>query len=185
MKRLLLLPFLTLPALADNFVPVPFQLNPGAPADATQVMADLNSLTANGNAAIVALQAQMAAKGVGLPIPSGTLAPFYLFTCPVGWTDLNTEFFGGYFLRGLSGSYTWGAAAASSFASHYHALGSSYISAVGAATSGQQWFAGIYHAVPLVSFTGGGYNTSGGMTSGNIASETRPKNVALLYCYKN
>ena len=165
------------------FSTLPFNLTAGQVADATQVNANLNSIAANGNAAIVALQAQLAAKGVGLPIPSGTIAPFYaLSVCPAGWTSFSTTA-GGYFIRGAGGGYTFANTALSSYASHYHQSASSFVNS-SSTTALQAYVSGAknYGASSVSCCVGA---AGGTMASGNAATETRPVNVALLYCVKS
>lgn len=182
MRRLFALLFLAAPAQAQTyFVPVPFTLTGGTAADATQVMADFNSEIANGNTAVTALLAQMAAKGVGLPIPSGFTSYFNLASCPTGWTD-DGGGVGGYFVKGAAaGGSDFGANNSSHFQDHVHSYNQQYITSTGnlvMENNGGNNHTSYYSA----NYYGG--TTTGGMAGGG-GTETRPKNIALLICKKN
>jgi hypothetical protein len=88
--------FLPIATHAQQFVQVPYVFQAQTVANASQVMADFNSVINNGNAVAAALQTQISAV---VPLPSGALVFFYLAACPSGWTQ-NTAW-AGRFVRGL------------------------------------------------------------------------------------
>ncbi len=106
-------------------------------------------------------------------VPAGTIAAFALTACPSGWTEYTAA--RGRFLRGIdngagndpSGTRAPGATQADDFKSHTHPGGPWVYNAHGPNGSGV--------------YLNGGY----GLTSGVGATggaETRPKNVAVLFC---
>jgi hypothetical protein len=127
----------------------------------------------------------------GRTVPTGAVMPFNLATCPTGWTEYTPA--RGRFIRGIdngagndpSGTRALENVQADSFQGHHHSITFSVDST------------GLPNIWPYMS---NGYSssaensTSEGATSpvtdgtnGNprTANETRPKNVALLYCVKN
>ena len=116
-------------------------------------------------------------------VPSKAVMAFNLSACPPGWSAANgsggTVNLVGYFIRGLDTSgvvdptpRTLGSIEAYAVQSHSHG----------------------YNAPSSVGFIYGGGSTGGvtgqigantGGPSGNVSTETRPVNVALLYCQKN
>lgn len=107
-------------------------------------------------------------------VPTGAIMAFDLTTCPSGWSEYTPA--RGRFLRGIdngagndpSGTRAPGNVQADELKSHNHAAGQSGIGN----TSGSNWF--------LRSDVG---NTTA--TSSTGGAETRPKNVAVLYCRKD
>jgi hypothetical protein len=127
-------------------------------------------------------QFELVSNAANAGVPSGAVEAFYLSSCPSGWLPANgssgTINMVGYFIRGLDTGAVVDPTA--------RTLGS---------IEGQQ-LQDHTHTVPIVStgFTGGtgvsylgmnnGTTTSSVPTSGNHGTETRPVNVALLYCQK-
>ena len=126
---------------------------------------------------------------VGGPVPSGAVMAFYLSSCPSGWSAANgagsTVNMVGYFIRGLDPSGAidpiargLGSYEADAVQEHTHsALGGSFLEA--GTGSGPGFGTGSTYAPT----SGAGY--TGAMATGTSSTETRPKNIALLYCQKN
>ena len=131
----------------------------------------------------------------GSSVPAGTVAAFNLTTCPAGWIPAdgtnNTKDLRGVFIRGMesfnagatstttdpdrSGSNTLGSYQGDMYASHNHTF-----TVTGAPMS-------IYYGGTNMA---NGYGTfdvgwMGGTIGYNGGNETRPKNVALLFCQKD
>ncbi|MFN8370529.1 MAG: hypothetical protein U0T83_07905 [Bacteriovoracaceae bacterium] len=116
----------------------------------------------------------------GQSIPTGAIMAFESTTCPTGWTEYTTA--RGRFLRGIdngagndpSGTRAPGATQTDAFQGHWHG---EYTSANAGAESG--FYAASSGAgrsssqAPISDGTNGAPRT---------ATETRPKNVAVLYC---
>lgn len=128
---------------------------------------------------------------------SGEIAAFDLAACPEGWTPYGPS--SGRFLRGrcisgqacddADGTRSAGSAQGDAVAAHNHKVrmaaglgslsnGSAYVVGSGPTMSAYQAF-----------YTGTGgssyYGAGAEITGTTSASETRPKNVAVLYCRKN
>jgi hypothetical protein len=119
--------------------------------------------------------------GGGSSVPAGTVAAFNLTTCPSGWIPADgtsgTVDLRGYFIRGygtntdgtVSGAF--GVTQADAFKAHTHSIASMRT-----------------YGLPSV---GGSHNfyakDSGTVTTSSVGdnTETRPKNVALLFCQKD
>ena len=125
----------------------------------------------------------------GGSIPTGAVMAFNLSTCPSGWIPADgnnsTVDLRGYFVRGLGTnsdgtvSGALGVKVADAFKSHTH----SYVDATtnGSTQSGDYvWGSG---KSSFRANSGPTYN--GGTTGATGDTETRPKNIALLYCQKN
>jgi hypothetical protein len=97
MKRMILLALLlSAPCGAQEFSPVPYVFAPNTVANASQVMADFQSVVNNGNSVAAALASQIATV---TPPPSGAIVFFYLASCPTGWTLQSA--WNNLFIRGL------------------------------------------------------------------------------------
>lgn len=189
-KWLLLVPFLAFagcdlePVMAQvvYFTAPPFTLVNGAVIDATQVMGDFNRIVSDGNTAYANFLAQIASLS-GTPTPAGAVVPFNLSACPTGWVASNgsggTVDLRGKFVRTTTGSPAVGTVQADQIINHFHQvpgafIGSLTISTLAITTSSSIFFTSAQ----------GSAMTVGAPNSGNHGSETRPKNVALLYCQK-
>lgn len=168
-------------AQAQSFTTVPFIFIFGQPANASQVMADFQSVVNNGNAVANYINSQIAAV---TPPPSGSLIYFNLASCPAGWALVN---YGTNFARGLDlgrGQDTTGTAQGGSEATtvqdHIHSTSP------------------VVYTIGNVLITPGGSSTRAFMASSSFATspqtgapsvtagtEARPKNVSLLLCSKN
>jgi hypothetical protein len=176
------------PASAQYFSAPPAVLVNGSTASAAQVMLDLNRIISDGNSAYAGVNAAIAAF-TPLTVPTGMVLPFNLSACPGGWIESNgtsgTVNLQGYFPRIYNtggGPYDFGHAQnvvqGDSYISHAHDIGGSPVT-----------FLNFFTA--HTSNTGGGYVTSigsasgtSGANSGVYGSETRPVNIALLFCQK-
>ena len=172
------------PALAQTpFQAVPFTLQGGKPADMTQVMANFQSLVANGNSSLSLLNNALAA--VAAP-PTTMLMYFNLAACPTGWTQAAAAF-NGYFLRGADNGRgldplgTPGMQETPQFQDHTHSGPGSVV--VSVATANLNHSGGASNS--FVTSTSCCSSGTGGMSSGTSGTETRPVNVALLLCQKN
>ncbi|HDL02384.1 MAG TPA: hypothetical protein ENH20_00955 [Candidatus Pacearchaeota archaeon] len=113
-------------------------------------------------------------------LPTGSIMSFYLDTCPLGWIPSDgtggTPDLRGAFVRGMDGdengrdvSRTLGDFQEDDFESHRHSISqygngdSNNVVRVGESNS--------FQGTSYTAYTGG--------------TETRPKNVALIYCMKN
>ena len=118
-------------------------------------------------------------------VPSGAVMAFNLASCPAGWSAANgsggTVNLVGYFIRGLDAAGTvdptpraLGSVEAHAVQNHSHSISPATVLVGG----------GPYLGGGSIGFVGGTISV-GNMNTGNAASETRPVNVALLYCQKN
>ena len=124
-------------------------------------------------------------------VPAGMVAPFNLAACPSGWTVMDgtaaSPDMRGYFVRGLDtgGAVDPGRVLASlqqdQVQNHTHGAPGSGAFLGNSSVFGTLW------STFATSAGGNLYQSAvtGQMTSGNAGTETRPKNVALLYCVKN
>jgi hypothetical protein len=113
-------------------------------------------------------------------VPAGAVMAFYLSSCPAGWLPANgssgTINLVGYFVRGLDTggvvdptARTLGSIEAHQLQDHTHTVPGAAAGTTGG--GGAAWL-------------NPGPTTTSTPTSGNHGSETRPVNVALLYCQK-
>lgn len=131
-------------------------------------------------------------SGTGDGVPAGTIAAFNLDSCPTGWTladgSNGTPDLRGQFVRGIDvgatgvdpdGERTLGDSQGDAIGSHTHTFN----------MGGSGGWGGLgpqnnYAQTSWIS--GAGQVDDGFTTTGTVgaSSETRPKNVALLYCMK-
>ena len=126
-------------------------------------------------------------------VPAGAVMPFNLSSCPTGWSaadgSASSVDLRGYFVRGLDtgGSVDPGRSLATTQQdqfqnhTHTHASVNGFMDWYGTSTGGTYTYQNGTGA-------SGSFNvdaTTGYASNGNTGSETRPKNVALLYCVKN
>jgi hypothetical protein len=119
--------------------------------------------------------------GVGVGVPAGAIMAFNLTTCPSGWVPADgtngTPDLRGSFIRGVgtnsdgTASGAFGVKQVDDFKSHSHTLNGGPM--------------GIYFGGTNMANGYGRFDVSGAMSIGNTGgTETRPKNVALLYCQR-
>jgi len=117
--------------------------------------------------------------GAQITIPSGAVIPFDLDACPAGWTEYAPAY--GRFVRGVdksgesrdpAGERAIGSVQADELRTHTHTYtymqGDNNVDGVDSATT---------HS--------GEHHNEQGQTGAAGGAETRPKNVALLFCRKN
>ncbi|NBV54547.1 MAG: hypothetical protein EBR79_02410, partial [Proteobacteria bacterium] len=119
---------------------------------------------------------------MGVGIPAGTISAFASTTCPTGWSEYTAA--RGRFLRGIdngagndpSGTRSPGNTQADAYQAHTHnfAGGSNAIGTGTVAPGGQSGNAFLFDAAAIMA--------SG---TGNTSTETRPKNVAVIFCQFN
>jgi hypothetical protein len=148
--------------------------------NANAVMQNFNQVISDGNTVFNNFSAQIAAMP-GAGIPAKAIVAFNLVACPTGWVTADgtggTPDMRGYFVKATGG--TVGTIQSSSqIIDHTHMIVGEYIASL--VTSS---YNATFGSNPVA--TGGGsFSSVGNMTSGS-ASETRPKNIALLYCMKS
>jgi len=182
MKRLLAIFLFVTPAAAQYFSSPPETLVNQTTTDATKMMTNFNRIVSDGNTTFNAFEAQIAAiSGGGAATPAGAVVPFNLSVCPSGWIPSDgtagTRDMRAYFARATGGSPAIGTFQAAQFVDHTHTIMGSYVTSISGMNSNA--FTG---AIPRMS--GAPSITLGAPTGANVGSETRPKNVALLYCQK-
>lgn len=119
----------------------------------------------------------------GMVLPSGAIMAFDLASCPSGWSEYTAA--RGRFLRGIdsagtadpSGTRVAGGVQEDAFQGHQFVTGVTVVAGA------------VYNVSPRQE--GGGSGSTGAPTvlgsygTPRLASETRPKNVAVLFCRKN
>ena len=117
-------------------------------------------------------------------LPTGAIMAFDLATCPTGWSEYTPAY--GRFLRGIdksgtgidpAGTRTAGNVQADELRSHSHPF-----------TDGAEWrvtsgIGGAYGLMNQGNFSGP--SNRAGVVGATGGAETRPKNVAVLYCRRN
>jgi hypothetical protein len=162
---------------------VPYVFVGGTQANASQVMADFQSVVNNGNAVAVSLASQIAAATIA-PIPVGAIMFFNLAVCPSGWTQqaaYNSLFIRGLDLgRGMDPGNTLGQIETDVMQGHAHST-SNIVTGTGTASILQ----GDNPAFLFFSSSNSSDPVTGNPTTGAHGAETRPANVSLLLCKKN
>lgn len=148
--------------------------------NANTVMQNFNQVITDGNTVFNNFEAQLAAMPGG-GIPAKAIVPFNLVACPAGWVTADgtggTPDMRGYFVK-ATGSTVGVIQTPSQFLDHTHPIVGEYFAS--------------FQTITLLVQTGGNpiatgsatYSSVGNMSSGS-ASESRPKNIALLYCMKS
>ncbi len=127
--------------------------------------------------------------GISGGTPTGAIMAFDLATCPTGWSEYTPA--RGRFLRGIdngagndpSGTRVAGNVQADAFQGHWHDFWSQQNSTAGSTTGG--------YLTDYTNQSKNNYNkardaaSDGTNGTPRTATETRPKNVAVLYCRKN
>jgi len=123
-------------------------------------------------------------------IPSGFIGAFYLSSCPSGWKPANgasgTPDLRGVFVRGLDSGRGvdsgrgLGTYQADLFKSHYHITPAN--GHVKYSYNGKTSVAAVGTAIRGANYESSGWDYPSRNSGG---AETRPKNVALLYCMKS
>lgn len=174
--------------ISSAFSPSPVNLSAYStipPAEAP--MADFNQIIADGNTAFTNLQTQITNFSGGGSVPSNAIVAFWAVACPTGWVAADgtggTPDMRGYFASiGLAGSIS-GTHIADTLFPHQHNFGPMPLFATTFNTNTMAFPSTGSIAYSNSVTTGGG--TIGNATTGNFGTETRPKNVALLYCMKS
>ena len=180
-KRLSLAVLLISSAQAQTFSAVPYVFVGGTQANASQVMADFQSVVNNGNAVAASLASQIASI---TPPPSGAIMFFNLAVCPAGWTQqaaYNSLFIRGLDLgRGMDPGNTLGQIETDVTQDHAHST-SNIVTGTGTNNITQGG------ASAFLFFTSSNSTdlAIGNPTTGAHGAETRPANVSLLLCQKN
>jgi len=171
-------------AQAQTFSAVPYVFVGGTQANASQVMADFQSVVNNGNAVAASLAAQIAAVTTA-PIPVGAIMFFNLAVCPSGWTQqaaYNSLFIRGLDLgRGMDPGNTLGQIETDVTQDHFHTT-SNIVTGVGTNNITQGGASAFLFFTPVTTSTD---LAVGNPTTGAHGAETRPANVSLLLCQKN
>lgn len=153
---------------------------------AAPVNKDFAQIVSDGNIAFASIQTQINGFSGGGTVPSNAVVPFYSSLCPAGWHAADGS--GGY--PDLRGRFVMGGAAgtigagpvADNYAAHQHQVTTGLFgSNDGTGSILFQGSGGSLGYTTSVSFGGG---TVGNAVNGNFGTETRPKNIALLYCVK-
>ncbi len=168
---LLLIPLLV-------FAEIPFSFNPGDVVSASQI-----------NANFAALKAEIddARDDIKTAVPNGTIAAFFLTTCPTGWIAADgtngTPDLRGMFLRGRNDVGTGTRADGWQDPDGLRALG---------AAQGDQFRSHTHSYRGAAREDGGGFGNALDLWIGETkdttpagGNETRPKNVALTFCMRS
>jgi hypothetical protein len=169
---------------ASPFSPPPRVLSNLVVPDANVMMANFNRIISDGNAAFNVLQAAITAASGLAAMPAGAVVPFNLTICPSGWVVADgtggTVDMRGRFARITTGSPAVGTVQADQFIDHTHTITGPFV----VSSSGTQAVccatAGVNPVISNVI-----YMSVLGAIGANVGTETRPKNVALLYCQKS
>lgn len=171
------------PVLAQTvyFSSPPFTLVNGSTTSGPAIMGNFNRVVSDGNTAYTNFLALISGLS-GAPTPAGAVVPFNLSACPAGWIPSNgtagTVDLRGKFIRGTTGSPAVGTVQADLLLTHTHNVPGTLLSSATFSTT-------AFSNAPTTPISDGtGPANVSTAISGNFGSETRPKNVALLYCQK-
>jgi microcystin-dependent protein len=157
------------------------------------------TLPGNPASALQAAPKQYVDQADAILVPTGAIMCFYRSTAPAGWLECNGQSTSGYaalaaliganvpdlrgeFIRGwdngrgVDSGRVLGSAQADILKAHNHNVGAFTTSA---SNTGQ----GVFNFYAVTSH-GGGSSFNGYTTSSNGGTETRPRNIALMYCIK-
>lgn len=168
------------------FSPPPATLSNVVVPDANIVMQDYNQIISDGNTAFNALQTAITnAAGAGLaPPPAGAVVPFNLTACPTGWVIADgtggTVDMRARFARITTGSPAVGTVQADQFIDHTHNLTGAFVTGTSGSNLGDVNGPGSIAVIQSLA-----NYTIVDAAGANVGTETRPKNVALLYCQKS
>jgi hypothetical protein len=183
MKWLSFLLLFISPAGAQTYFSAPpVQLSTVTVPHASDLMTNWNREISDGNTAYNNFQAAInAISGGSTAIPSGAVVAFNLASCPSGWTSF-AALNNGSFPRVTNGtSPATGTTQSWAMINHVHEVLETGTASFTGFNNSNFFTSGTVQAVqPLGNFQG-----VGGMATGNSATETRPKNVALTYCQKS
>jgi hypothetical protein len=149
-------------------------------SDANTVMQNFNQIIADGNTTFNNFETQIAAIPGG-GIPAKAIMPFNLVACPTGWVTADgtggTPDMRGYFVK-ATGATIGVKTDTSTFIDHFHVVIGDFITGLQivtypSATGPKQVLSSLQSYTPILGLTSGG------------ATETRPKNIALLFCMKS
>lgn len=179
MKKLLVLLLLTTPASAQvYFSSPPVTLSKFFVPSANDLMQNFNRFISDGNTAFNLFATQIAAIGAGVT-PAHAVVGFNLGACPTGWST--AAYMAGNFPMVTNGSPAVGTLTQDEIVDHGHTAPGTFVTSVSVGST-QDSFAGAVN--PATSTTAG---TVGAVNSPQTrtGTETRPVNIALLYCEKN
>jgi hypothetical protein len=153
---------------------------------AAPVNKNFSQIVSDGNLAFGSIQNQITNFSGGGAVPSNATVPFYSSLCPAGWHAADGT--GGYpdlrgrFIQGGAAGTIGAGPVADNYAAHQHQVTTGLIG-TGYGT-GSILFQGSGGSLGYTSTPSFGGGTVGNAINGNVGTETRPKNVALLYCVK-
>lgn len=165
--------FIITAVVADIVNPLPYVFTNGTTADATQVNADFAQIVANVNTNALPASSYV-------PFPAGAVVAFKLAACPAGWIaadgTASTADMRGNFVRGLdtSGAVDPG-----------RTLNTLQLDQLQDHTHPTTTPDGSVATGPGAINAGAIGNDTGNPDSGRHGTETRPRNIALLYCQKS
>jgi len=178
-------------ALAQYFSAPPNTILNQTIADANAMMSNYNRIISDGNTVFNNFANTISAVS-STTIPSTAILPFNLSACPSGWVVANgtggTPDLRGYFIQivntGPGGTFT-----PSALLAHTHP-GPPTQPFIVSISTGPGYFnaTGVNRATGLHrdGVTGNVLTGAGGISATNVSTnETRPRNVALIYCMKS
>lgn len=168
----------------NPFSPSPQLLSNLIVPDANVMMADYNQIISDGNIAFNKIQAAITAAGAFTPMPAGAVVPFNLAVCPSGWVAADgtggTVDMRGRFARITTGTPSVGTVQTDQFIDHTHTVVGTYLNGT---PDGN--FSITPNTGTLDTLSGYSFMSVLDATGANVGTETRPQNVAQLYCQKS